>query len=412
MTRRRRRFGTPQLTRRGFGTLFVGIGASATGSALGIAEATTVGLLMLALWTFAAVHAIFRSAIRPGIRVQRIVAADTHLPFVGDDLTVDAVVVAERWSGIGEITEVAVDELSVRRGARSVRMAVRPLRRGEHATASYRVTLRERGTLRFLPSTWRRHDPLGLFRWTHQLGESSEVLVGPAVVDLGNEASDLLDALRPFAGTRRPVGTDPFELRELRPYVHGDDLRRVHWASSARRNELIVREPEVILTASRLPLHLAVDTRASQHQGTLELALSIAASLIVVSPLPVFITIATDDTIHRLSSIDKALAVLAAVARERAASTGRRQRRSNVDSEHVDGGVDGANVVISGPGFGSPRAPHQLVLAAGTAPFDARAWEPGDASRDAVSAAIMSLVRRAVNEHETAVDVASSELAS
>ncbi len=410
MSKRLRRFGTPQLTRRGFGTLFVGLGASGTGSALGIAEATTIGLLMLALWCVAAVHAIVRCAIRPGIRVQRTVAADAHLPFVGDDLTVDAIAIAERWSGIAEITEVAVDDLAVRRGARAVRMAVRPLRRGEHATASYRVTLRERGTLRFLPSTWRRQDLLGLFRWTHQLGESSEVLVGPAVVDLGPEARALLDALRPFESTRRRVGTDPFELRELRPYVNGDDLRRVHWASSARRNELIVREPEVIMGGSKLPLHVAVDARTSQHQGTLELALSMAASVIVVCPPPVRITIATDDTVHHLSSMDEALTVLAAVTRERTAPTGRRQRRGTV--EPADAGSDAANVVITGPAFGTPREARQLVLAAGTAPFDARTWEPGDATRDAVSTAIASLLRQAAHGDEQAVDVARSGLAS
>ena len=398
--RRLRRFGTPQLTRRGFGTLLVGLGASGTGSALGIAEATTIGLLMLALWGIGAVHAIVRCAIRPGIRVQRIVAADAHLPFVGDDLTVDAIVIADRWSGIAEIIEVAIDDLSVRRGARSVRMAVRPLRRGEYATASYRVTLRERGTLRFLPSTWRRHDPLGLFRWTHQLGEPSEVLVGPAVVDLGHETGPLLDALRPFEAARRPVGTDPFELRELRPYVNGDDLRRVHWASSARRNELIVREPEVIMSGSRLPLRISVDTRISQHEGTLELALSMAASVIVVSPPPLRITVVTDDAMHHLDGVDDALAVLAAVTRERATPTSRRQRRAAAATVDVDAGTAGANVVIAGPRFGLPRIVGQVVLAAGTPPFDARSWEPGDATRDAVAAAIMSLLRQAVDGDE------------
>jgi uncharacterized protein (DUF58 family) len=355
---------------------------------------------MLALWGVAAVHAIVRCALRPTVAVQRVIAGDSHLPFVGEDLTVDTLVVARRWSGIGEITEVAVDDLAVRRGARSVRMAVRPLRGGEHATVSYRVTLRERGTLRFLMSTWRRQDPLGLFRWSFQLGEPSEITVGPAVIDLGSQGEALVEALRPRGGVRRIVGTDPFELRELRPYVTGDDLRRVHWASSARRNELIVREPDPITAQRLLPLRIHVDARATEHQGTLELALSIAASVIAVAQQPLLVTIATDDEVREHTTIDSALTILATVPRER--PTKRRPLRSGQSSAPV---TDNATIAIIGPDSSATRTAGRAVLCAGVAPLDASAWEPGDATRAAVAEAVLSLLAAA--DHESIVDAAS-----
>jgi uncharacterized protein (DUF58 family) len=399
-----RRFGTPNLTRRGFGTLFVGMGATGAGTALGVAEATTTGLLMLALWVVAGVHVIIRCGLRPTVTVQRVIAGDSHLPLVGQDLTVDTFVVAHQRSGIGEITEVAVDDLSVRRGARSVRMAVRPLRGGEHASVSYRVTLRERGTLRFLTSTWRRQDPLGLFRWAYQLGEPSEVTVGPAVIDLGVDGTRLIEALRPHGGTRRKVGTDPFELRELRPYVTGDDLRRVHWASSARRNELIVREPETITARQTLPLRIIVDARTSEHRGTLELALSVAASVIVIAELPLLVTIATDEELREHMTADSALAALAAVPRERAS----RKRAPRSSAATNVPAAETAEIAIVGPGSSARRASGRAVLAAGSAPLDASAWEPGDPTRAAVADAIVALLRAAAADEEPSTIEAAS----
>jgi uncharacterized protein (DUF58 family) len=399
-----RRFGTPNPTRRGFGTLFVGIGASGAGTALGVAEATTTGLLMLALWIVAAVHVIIRCGLRPTVSVQRLIAGDSHLPFVGDDLTIDTLVVGHRRSGIGEITEVAVDDLSVRRGARSVRMAVRPLRRGEHASVSYRVTLRERGTLRFLTSSWRRQDPLGLFRWTFQLGEPSEITVGPAVIDLGADGVRFIEALRPQGGTRRKVGTDPFELRELRPYVTGDDLRRVHWASSARRNELIVREPETITALRTLPLRILVDARTSEHRGTLELALSVAASVIVIAESPLLITIATDEEVREHTTADSALEALASVPRERAT----RKRAFRPSPTVSDPAADAAEIAIVGSRSPARRARGRAILMAGSAPLDASAWEPGDATRTAVADAIVALLHSAVTDEESSTIEAAS----
>ncbi len=49
-----------------------------------------------------------------------------------------------------------------------------------------------------------------------------------------------------------------------REYRHGDDLRRVHWRSTARRGELMVRREEQHFQSSGT---LFLDTRRNAHWG-------------------------------------------------------------------------------------------------------------------------------------------------
>ena len=73
---------------------------------------------------------------------------------------------------------------------------------------------------------------------------------------------------------RVPVGLDFFGLRE---YEVGDDLRRVHWRSTARTGELMLRQDEMPWEARSTIL---LDTRPSTHHGeSFERAVEIAASL-------------------------------------------------------------------------------------------------------------------------------------
>jgi uncharacterized protein (DUF58 family) len=74
--------------------------------------------------------------------------------------------------------------------------------------------------------------------------------------------------------SRVPVGLDFFGLRE---YEVGDDLRRVHWRSTARTGELMLRQDEMPWESRSTIL---LDTRPSTHSGeSFERAVEIAASL-------------------------------------------------------------------------------------------------------------------------------------
>src|ERR1700682_4041666 len=95
------------------------------------------------------------------------------------------------------------------------------------------------------PTGWRLYagDLLGLYSddlGNRTEGESELVLVLPRFASLGSRHR-VRELEASAAGSRAGTGTELFGVREYRP---GDPLRRIHWRSSARHGELIVREYE------------------------------------------------------------------------------------------------------------------------------------------------------------------------
>ncbi|MDQ1706248.1 MAG: hypothetical protein QOF18_2614, partial [Frankiaceae bacterium] len=87
----------------------------------------------------------------------------------------------------------------------------------------------------------------------------------------------------PYAGADHPsaLGRSGEDFYALRPYVVGDDLRRVHWRSTARTGELMVRREEQPWQSRAV---LLLDCRGTVHHGdgpasSLEWAISAAASV-------------------------------------------------------------------------------------------------------------------------------------
>ena len=89
---------------------------------------------------------------------------------------------------------------------------------------------------------WRIHtsDPLGFFRGVRPTPDSEIALILPRFASLaGRREPRELEASLPVP--RAGSGNELFGIREYRP---GDSLRRIHWRSSARHGELVVREYE------------------------------------------------------------------------------------------------------------------------------------------------------------------------
>lgn len=112
------------------------------------------------------------------------------------------------------------------------------------ADAGYRIVCRPRGVYRVGPATIRVTDPLG-FAFTEQtLDATDRLIVYPEVEELNG--FPMTRGKDPAMQASRPEfsqngGEDFFTLRE---YEHGDDLRFVHWPSSARRDTLMIRQME------------------------------------------------------------------------------------------------------------------------------------------------------------------------
>jgi uncharacterized protein (DUF58 family) len=144
----------------------------------------------------------------------------------------------------------------------------------------YPLLGRVRGRFSTGPLMVRTTDPFGLVSLDRQFVATSDVMVTPQVVPLhmmrtaGGVGS---------AGEARPhrigvVGQDDALVRE---YHQGDDVRRIHWRSTARWGDLMVRREEQSWDPSA---SIMLDTRLSAHAGqgmdsSLEWAISAAASV-------------------------------------------------------------------------------------------------------------------------------------
>jgi uncharacterized protein (DUF58 family) len=108
------------------------------------------------------------------------------------------------------------------------------VRKSLPATVSYRVAYTGRGEQRAGPVEVTLTDALGLVAERYTIVSTTDVLVYPPVYRLGGT-----DA---FARTFTPESEDRQSFDRLREYVSGDSLRDVHWKSSAKREDLLVKE--------------------------------------------------------------------------------------------------------------------------------------------------------------------------
>ena len=147
---------------------------------------------------------------------------------------------------------------------------------------SYTVRSDVRGHFDVGPMTVRVTDPFGLIELGRAFHTTASLTVTPRTVPL---PGIMLGGAWTGSGDNRPrsFATGSAEDVTVREYRRGDDLRRVHWRSSARVGELMVRREEQPWQ-SRATVFL--DNRLVSHRGqgvasSLEAAVSAAASVAV-----------------------------------------------------------------------------------------------------------------------------------
>jgi uncharacterized protein (DUF58 family) len=166
-------------------------------------------------------------------------------------------------------------------GTRGARLLVGPLTPGESARAAYRLPTDRRGILTVGPLQVELTDPFGLAKVTLTASGASDLTVYPRVDEI--EPLPLTTGNDPLAGAEHPnsLGRGGEDFYALRDYVVGDDLRRVHWPSTARHDDLMVRQDELPWQGRATVL---VDVRSSTNTAeSLELVISAAASLVASS---------------------------------------------------------------------------------------------------------------------------------
>jgi uncharacterized protein (DUF58 family) len=156
-----------------------------------------------------------------------------------------------------------------------------PLPPGGTRELGYHLRGHLRGRYTVGPLTARLRDPFGLVARRVELPGEEQLVVYPPVWRLPEGVP--LGGVTNTGGHGRPKPLPSGdELATVREYVRGDDLRKVHWPTTAHRGKLMIRQPESPQDPRAVVL---LDTRGHVHQGagptgSLEAAVTTAASAV------------------------------------------------------------------------------------------------------------------------------------
>lgn len=156
-------------------------------------------------------------------------------------------------------------------------VAIDALRPGSVIDAAYAMDTPRRGLITVGPMHIAHSDPFGMLSWATPGPPPTQLIVLPHVdmvappgVGHGHDQTSILTP-----NPKPAIAGDEFAT--LREYVPGDELRKVHWATSARRDTLMVRRDDQTRQAR---CTIVVDTRHAIHsEDSLDEAVSAAASI-------------------------------------------------------------------------------------------------------------------------------------
>jgi uncharacterized protein (DUF58 family) len=261
---------TTALTKRGWSLLGAAVGLLVAGRLLGTAELTTLGLSAATLIGGCIVWTRTRRVPLRLIRTVRPVRVQ-----VGGEARVDLELRAEAATPQVTVTDRFDD------GRRAARFITPALERGQPARAAYRIPSDRRGRFSIGPAVVGIGDPFGVAQRFVAIGDLDDVVVRPRVHEL--HGATAAPGQRRASAQRRALVPVPSpahdEFLSLRDYEVGDDLRRIHWRSTARLGDLIVREDE---SAWQPQTVLVLDNRAGAYTPPVyEAAIEALASIAV-----------------------------------------------------------------------------------------------------------------------------------
>jgi uncharacterized protein (DUF58 family) len=160
------------------------------------------------------------------------------------------------------------------------RFALGALRSGQSTDIVYPLPALPRGRFTVGPLQLRMTDPFGLIEMNRPFPAVSQIVIVPQIHELG--AHPLPGGHEELGGSSiHALGSLGAEDLTVREYRQGDDVRKIHWRSSARTGELMVRQEERPWQGDVVVL---VDNRRRAHRGegahsSLEWMVSAAASI-------------------------------------------------------------------------------------------------------------------------------------
>lgn len=197
------------------------------------------------------------------------------------DLTRSHVVVGERAVGaltLSNTTSRAIlpSQVVLPVGAGRGLFQVPRLAPGSTHEELFAIPTSKRGVLEVGPVSVLRGDPLGLFERTHDRRQAVDLYVHPRTTNLEGLS---LGHLRDLEGLpAQHLARDDVSFHALREYQPGDDLRHVHWKSTARVGDVMVRQYE---ETRRSHFVVGLSTHPDEYRTSdeFELAISVAGSI-------------------------------------------------------------------------------------------------------------------------------------
>lgn len=156
-------------------------------------------------------------------------------------------------------------------------VAVRPLAPGADAVYHYELPTARRGRIQVGPLTLERVDPLGVGRSRLTTGDTTVMWVHPKTYPV----RALVAGHPRHHHEGRTTDDSPhgsLDLRDVREYVPGDEVRHLHWKATARTGQLMVRD---YVDPNQPRFTALLDTRAALlPPEVFEEAVDLTASLV------------------------------------------------------------------------------------------------------------------------------------
>jgi uncharacterized protein (DUF58 family) len=155
-------------------------------------------------------------------------------------------------------------------------VALAPLRQGATEVSQYELPTDRRGPRLIGPLRLIKTDPLGLARHTVTVGTAQTLLVRPRTIEIAGFPSSWQH--HPDGSASDTAVGSSGSFHSLREFALGDDTRRIHWPSTARTGQIMVRQ----LADTTMPsVTVVLDVRLAAYPDSevFEVAVEAAASI-------------------------------------------------------------------------------------------------------------------------------------
>ncbi|MET0354122.1 MULTISPECIES: DUF58 domain-containing protein [Plantibacter] len=265
----------------GWVVLAIGVIATVAGFILGWAELVFLGFVPLAALLASVAYLFGRSTFRISIHL------NPSRVTVGER-AIGQVLIANPGNRATTPTRL---EVPVGYGLAEFAIPAIP-KDGEHEEL-FAVPTNRRAVIPAGPALSVRGDQLGLLRREVRWTEPVELFVHPETTRLHPTAAGLIRDLEGLV--TKTITNNDISFHALRGYVAGDDRRYIHWKSSAKTGQLMVRQFEET-RRSQLTMVMTTDSRYyAEDEDEFELAVSLTASIatqVILDQVP--ISVVTD----------------------------------------------------------------------------------------------------------------------